>query len=282
MKTETSLTNYEMRVRYFYIAVIVILFFHFFANVLFSEIGRPALVNPSIDNFYWVFQYLGLHQLFTHSVFLPAIGDMTIATLTLLCVFSNSYRTIWTVLFTILFCIYIVTFNTFSGHHFHGLVGVLFLSVAFWFKPGARYERVWEAARYYFLFIFSSAAIWKIARGSVFVNDQFSNILKSQHAQYLFQYSDGMFASVYRFLILNSSASHLLLIAAVLLQLSFITGFFTKKHDHKLFLLAILFSFFNFFVMHIFSFELMVMGIALLDFENISFLKLEKEPVYSN
>ena len=279
MKTEATFSNYEMRVRYFYIAVIVILFFHFFSNVLFSELGTPALVNPSIDNFYWLFQYVGLHKLFTQSVFLPAIGDISIAILTLLCVFSTSYRAIWTVSFTLLFGIYCITFNTFSGHHYHGLMGILFLSVTFWFKPGLRFELLWEAARYYFLFLFSSAAFWKICRGSIFEENQFSNILKSQHAQYLYQHTTSYQSSIYQYLISHASISHWVLIGAVVLQLCFFVGFFTKKYDHTLFLLALFFSVLNFFIMGIFSFELIVMGMTLLDFENIPFLKLKKEPV---
>ena len=86
------------------------------------------------------------------------------------------------------------------------------MSVAFWFRSGERFERIWQAARYYFLFIFCSAALWKISRGTVFINDQMANILKAEHAQYLFQHAATMQSSLLRYLIVHVTISHFLLI----------------------------------------------------------------------
>ena len=107
--------------------------------------------------------------------------------------------------------------------------------------------------RYYFLYIFSSAALWKILRGSAFYHDQLSNILKQQQINLLLQNPDGYKAHIAQFLISHTNFSHALLLANVVLQLSFAIGFFTKKFDRFLFWFAILFVVANLFVMGILS-----------------------------
>ncbi len=135
-----------------------------------------------------------------------------------------------------------------------------------------RFNLLWEGARYYLLYIFASAALWKIFRGSVFYQEQLSNILKHQQLDLLLQQSQSYQAHCVQYLIAHPEISHAVLIVNVVVQLCFAFGFFTKKFDSLLFILAIVFCAANYFVMGITSTELLVLNLTLLNWEKIEAL----------
>jgi hypothetical protein len=96
--------------------------------------------------------------------------------------------------------IYNIVFATYSAHHFHSLMGLIIVSITFWTADEARHQRLWEGARYYFLFVMVSAALWKLFRGAAFQPDQMVNILKAQHAQYFAEHGPSGLTSFYQYL----------------------------------------------------------------------------------
>ena len=58
----------------------------------------------------------------------------------------------------------------------------------------------------------------------------------------------------------------------MLVQLSFVVGFFTKKFGTMLFVLAIIFCAANYFVMSIVSIELLMLNLTLLNWEKMAAL----------
>jgi hypothetical protein len=139
----------------------------------------------------------------------------------------------------------------------HSLVALIFVSIIFWTKDALLQRRLMEAVRYYFLFAMASAAIWKLARGSVFEVNHLSNILSHQHAQWMADYPNGLMTSFYQYLIQNTTVSYILYLSAIVLELAFLEGFFTKKSDILIAVLFMLFIVFNYVVMGVFSFELL-------------------------
>jgi hypothetical protein len=261
----------DIRARYFYLACVVIWVVAFFSNTLFSQLSQPVLIDPGIDNTYWLFHYLGIPHRATHSVLWSAVLDIF---LFLIPVTASliSRRQMHAVIFTALLLIYQITLSTYSIHHYHTLVGVLFLSIPFWFKPGARFTFAWEGVRYYFFFVFASASIWKICRGSAFDSHQMSHILMAQHAQYIFDYPDFILTRLYTYLITHYQLSFAMLISVVIIQFSFIGGFFTKKYDRIYLILLIAFCIFNYVVMHINSADLLIFSLVLIDWDKIQSL----------
>src|SRR5690606_616923 len=69
-------------------------------------------------------------------------------------------------LFFLLYPLYFLTFNLFAGHHYHA-VGIMIISTPFIFRDSRRFAYFFRAARYYFLFMMVSAALWKLGRGSL-------------------------------------------------------------------------------------------------------------------
>jgi hypothetical protein len=268
MSDNITQTGIDIRARYFYLMAALFFGISFISNTLFSQLSQPVLISPGIDNTYWLFHWLGIPHGVTHSVLWSAVLDIF---LVLVPVTASiiSRRQIHAVIFTVLVLVYQITISTYSIHHYHALVGVLFLSVPFWFRAGDRFNFTWEAARYYFFFVFSSAALWKIFRGAAFDPHQMSNILMSQHAQYMYDYPDSIFSQLYTYLISHYQVSFAILLSMVAIQFSFLGGFFTKKFDRVYLVVLIAFCILNYVVMHIYSLDLLIFALVLLDWDKI-------------
>jgi hypothetical protein len=144
---------------------------------------------------------------------------------------------------------YILSYCSFPTDSLHGyivyfLFPFLFLAYSldtFWF--------LFQGLRYFFLFYFASAGLWKLIQGGIFHMDVMSSILLSQHKEMLTG-SEGMTA-VYWWLIHHPMVSYSLYFIGTVMELSFITGFFTKRFDKVLVILYTLFLIMNLLVMRI-------------------------------
>jgi len=244
---------------------LVVLAYRFFTNTFLSQIASPPppLVFPSIDNTYWLLLLSKIPQFVIGNSFVLTVFDISLIGLPLL-IFIYPAKRIFYMLFSIFITLYFLIFNLYAGHHFHSLVGLILMSLPFATKSANRFILLWKAIRYYLLFIFASAAMWKIWRGTAFDFNQLHNILQHQHAQLLFDNADGWHANFIRWLLLHPSVCFALLLTAVLTQLSFFVGFFTQRFDCVLLLLLCVFVVFNYIVMNIVSAELLVLGFTLL------------------
>ena len=258
----------DIRARYFYLGCVILFALRFVSSTLFSQMSQPILIGPGIDNTYWVFHLLGIPHIATHSVIWSAVLDILLFLLPVMASLMQGRRII-AILFSLLALTYQITYSSYSTHHYHSLVGILFLSIPFWFGPGLRFIYVWEAVRYYFFFIFASASLWKLSTGAIFESSQMSSILMSQHAQMIYDYPASTLTHFYSYLIAHQGIARLFLIAGFLTQLSFFGGFFTKRFDRMYMILFITFFIMNYLIMHIVSVELFIFCLVLLDWTKI-------------
>lgn len=256
MKTNNSAVSDQLA-RWFFSFAFVVQLYYFVNSAMLSSLLRPVLVYPSTDITYWFLLHYRIPQTLTQTPFLPATFDVLLFFVIAAAHFLTESRRWWAFCYTILIALYMITFGIYSGHHFHGLVMLLLGSIPFWFSGSKQFPLIAEGARYYFLFIFSSAFAWKFLRGGLFQPQQMVNILKAQHASFLYTDASTWHASFLRYFIIHPEAAQALLIAAALLQACFWVGFFTKKWDSALFYLAILFCALNLLVMRIPSFEIL-------------------------
>ena len=269
--------EFQIKAYFVFGVAMYICFYHLISNAMLAQMQQPTFI---FDETEWVYQWYkaaGIPQFITSHSVLSSVFDISLLVFTV--GFLLSKRRIFAVLFSLVAFNYFMTYNMVTGHHYHGLVGLLVISVPFWFRSEQRFNFSWEAVRYYFLYIFSSAGLWKVLRGSAFYHDQLSNILKSQQINLLLQNPNNYKAHLAQYLISHTNVSHIVLLVNVALQLSFAIGFFTKKFDRVLFALAITFVVANFMVMGILSMELLILNLTLLDWEKIESYLIKKEIV---
>jgi hypothetical protein len=98
-----------------------------------------------------------------------------------------------------------------------------------------------HALRFFFLFFFVSAAMWKFVQGGIFNTEQMSGVLLYQHKEYLVSSPGFWYTSFIYWLVNHRHTSYLLYAGATVLELFFAAGFFTKKLDRFLVCACILF-----------------------------------------
>ncbi|HLP52602.1 MAG TPA: hypothetical protein VK154_17055 [Chitinophagales bacterium] len=233
----------------------------------------PVIPAGESETVYHWLNMLGLPQLVLTNRFLPVVFDVLLVLLPVLFVFTLKRG--FAIGFFFLLLLYFFTYNIVTGHHYHGLVGAVLIVIPFFTKNETRFNLLWDAVRYYWLYIFASAALWKILRGTVFYTDQLSNILKAQQLDLLVQQPNSPQAQMVQYLIANPSVSHAVLVVNVLVQATFLIGFFTKRFDTALSTLAIVFCIANYFVMNIVSAELLILNLTLVNWDELE-LKLDK------
>ncbi|HEY4286420.1 MAG TPA: hypothetical protein VGN00_04920 [Puia sp.] len=155
------------------------------------------------------------------------------------------------VLFSFLLGFYLLLANIFWQVHYEPFVLYLLLSVAFWTNSEKRFYSLLSGCRYYFLYIFVSAALWKLLRGGLFNVGEMSRILLLHHSDLLSGACNSLSCRVYYFLIGHPALSWWLYFAGVLLEGSFIIGFFTRRRDTVLLGFAVLFVVADLLVMRI-------------------------------
>lgn len=268
MSESISQAQIDIRARYYYLGCVLIFAIRFASSCLFSQLSQPVLISPDIDNTFWLFHWLGIPYLATHSVIWSAVLDILLFLLPIIASVVSGRR-LYALLFTLLAIIYQITFSTYTKHQYHSLIGVLVLSIPFWAGPGRRFTFLWEAARYYFSFIFSSAALWKLSRGTVLDGGHMSSVLMAQHVQTIYEYPASVFAHIHSYLISHAGLARLVFLTGFVIQLSFLGGFFTKKYDRVYLVLFIAFFAMNYLVMQIFDLEIFIFLLVLLDWDKI-------------
>ncbi len=251
---------------YFVYGVAMFIFFRKLISAsMFSQMNHPLFLFGENEKVYQWFLASGIPQFVTSNPLIASLFDVSLLVCAIGLLLSS--KRIFAFLFSAVVLIYFLTYNVVSGHHYHGMAGLLVMSMVFWFKKEEKFNLVWDGARYYLLYIFVSAALWKIFRGSAFYNEQLSNILMGQQIDMLLQNPDNFKSKIAAYLISHPSTSHLVLLGNVLLQLIFAVGFFTKKFDRVLLVLFVLFCVMNYLVMSIISTELLILGLTLLNWD---------------
>jgi hypothetical protein len=155
------------------------------------------------------------------------------------------------VIFTLWLLVYFLLMNIFWEGRPEPYVIYFLLSFAFMATRDDRFEDVLFCSRWYFLYFFSTAALWKILRGAIFNLREMSNILLVQHSSLLAGPCSGLRCRFYGYLIDHPFVSWLFYLAAVLLEAAFLVGFFTRRWDRWLAVLAIVFVIADYWVMQL-------------------------------
>jgi hypothetical protein len=168
------------------------------------------------------------------------------------------------ILFSLYLFGYLLLHNLFEQMHLEMTVGYLLLSACL-YLPFKNLHVPITLSRLLFLYSIFSAALWKIMRGSIFYPLQMKQILMQQHTLLLSSHCNDVMCTFYQYLIHHPLLAQLLYITATLLELLFILGWFTKKFDLYLLLLAMLFFIADYFLMKINYWPIMIAAITLME-----------------
>jgi hypothetical protein len=154
-------------------------------------------------------------------------------------------------LFVCYLAFYLLLADIFWQVHHEPFILLLVLALVWTTGRPDRFYLILKGCRYYFLYIFVSAAIWKLARGAVFNSEEMSRILLLHHTDLLTGDCTSLACRFYSWLIAHSTIAQSLYLAAFVLEAIFVMGFFTRRWDRLLIALTILFVLADLLVMRI-------------------------------
>lgn len=242
--------------------------FRCYQGLLLFQLHQAAFISVKADNVFWIYHALQIpHQVLQHQ-FLALSLDILWLVLALISVFKvpNTY---WTSLICLLVLNYMIIYNSVSTHHEHILVGLLFFVPLLFIRDSTNFVLVFAGIRYYAIFTLCSAGLWKAYRGSLFVPEQMSEILKHQHIDYLIAYPEAYFSNFIRYLIAHPSLANLFWYGAWLIELSFVLGFFTRRFDKLLGSLFILFFVMDYVLMQLCFVEFCIFALVFYPWKGI-------------
>jgi hypothetical protein len=254
-------------------------FLFFFGFVLFSYFNHrlfsqylPTYFNFNRDLLELLVIATGLPKyLIAHPALFLYMDVLLILIPTILILYSlitKSKSLIIGFIFSIYLLFYLLLQNIFLQIHLESYVAYILLSLLFMIRSEVKMAVIIKLARLLFLYVFVSAAFWKILRGSVFYSDHMQNLLIGQHAMYLSNHCNAYLCDLYTFLIAHKNIAQCFYVLATILELSFVIGFFTKKYDLYLLALAILFFAADHIIMLIPYWQILISGISLVPILN--------------
>jgi hypothetical protein len=254
-----NLPDAQRRLLYQYCLVFYLLLVYKWLNGLLLYQVAPLLFVNRPDVTTWFFMLTGFHCQLTVSATARLLADglFYAAPLLVYGVFRKFPRlsAIAATGMLLINWLYVQCFTLFPINSIEGHIAWLLFPLAFLPRRAVTFELVRDGLRYFFLFFFASAGIWKLVQGGFFQEGQLSAILTAQHADILVLQPGSLYARFLTFFIDHTVLSNSLYRIATLLELVFITGFFTRRFDRQLALLFLVFLLFDHLFMRITYYE---------------------------
>ena len=166
------------------------------SNTLFHQLQSPVLKYPYVDPNYWLMHLLKVPDAVISNAAVAYAFDILLFASCIACIIFPLKR-IFIFLFLIIYFIYFISYNSYGAHHTHAGVGILLIPVPFLFRKEINFTLLWQALRYYTLFIFTSAFLWKVCRLTFLNADHGVWISKNNLTPYLYYNPDSMLAKCY-------------------------------------------------------------------------------------
>ena len=239
------------------------------SNALFHQLRSPVLKYPYVDPVYWLMHLLRIPDAVVSNYTVAYVFDILLFASCAGCIVFPLKR-IFIGLFLVIYFIYFISFNSYGGHHTHAGVGILLIPVPFLFRKNITFSLLWQGLRYYTLFIYVSAFLWKLFRLSFLDENHGLLIVKNNLAQYLYYNPDTLLSKFYWWILQHSFWVNAFYIGGIVAEGIFIIGFFTKKYDKYLLLVSLIMVIGFWLLADALFFPLLVLSFSLVNFNKKS------------
>lgn len=209
------------------------------SNTLFHQLRSPVLKYPYVDPVYWLMHLLRIPDVIVSNYVIAYVFDILLFASCIGCI-AFPLKRICIIIFLVTYFIYFITFNSYGGHHTHAGAGILLIPVPFLFRSPINFSLLWQALRYYTLFIYASAFLWKVLRLSFLNENHGLLILKNNIATYLYYNPGTSLSNFYWWLLENPFWANAMYVGGFIIEGLFMVGFFTKKYDKYLLLFSLI------------------------------------------
>lgn len=241
--------NRQLLTRLIFTVYLILLIYKYFNNSLLGQQLSPLFTYPGMNFSYWIFLLSGINNwFFNHPLALCFINFLLFAScLGLIIKPKLNYLA---VVFSMSIWIYYFLFIQITSYQSFA-IGFLFPCIPFMFKDNNKFELIFEGGRYFLCGLYGIGGFLKIFNGGIAQVDHLSSSIKITVPDFMMQNPNHIKTYIMEFLIQYEYFSFFLYLIVVLLEASFMIGFFTKKYDKFLLLLFFVFHLSNAFIMDI-------------------------------
>jgi len=264
---QSTRSTYKYQIIAGYCIIFYVLMVYKWLNGMFLYQMQPAFFYTRSDLFTWLFMTTGIHKwlLGNESGWMVFDGIFYMAPLCFyfVCDKLNAFAKPAAIGLLLINWIYIQCYTLYPTNSIEGHLAWLLFPIAFIPRNEKTFALLFNGLRYFFLFFFASAGVWKFVQGGVFSTQQMSSILLVQHKELLVATPQHWYALFIGWLINHHWISYGLYLIATVIELSFIVGFFTKRYDRLLLFGFLIFLLFDHFIMRIPYYEITPFLLAL-------------------
>jgi hypothetical protein len=244
-------------IKWYCVLFYALLVFKIFNGKLLFQI-QPIFFSVKMDMLTYLLLLLNPHRIILNNPSTWLVLDVCFYSMPLIYFtihkYKERYTTIAAIILLLINILYVQLYILYSLDSIEIQIAWLVFPVLFLTKKETSFYLLANGLRYYFLFLFTSAGVWKFTQYGIFNVQQFSNILLVQHKEILTAQIT-VYQNFIYWLINHSTISYLLYVAGALLELFFIVGYFTKKYDWLLAIATIIFLVFDYALMRIIYFD---------------------------
>lgn len=227
----------------------VILVYFFINHSLLSQLQGPVLVYPGSDNSAWILHILNLPGFLLRHHWAALLFDMLLTCSCIVCIIIPQQRAATWICVAGIWILYFCYAS--AAGKYYAQIGYLLAPIPFLALSEKRFDILWNLFRYWVCFLYVSAGVYKIAYGGFGYEGNMSEIVWQSNAEWFIFNPDGWLFSFREYLATHPSLAQWFFRLAVLVDLSLLIGFFTKKADRWLLLLLIGFHCANFMILGI-------------------------------
>ncbi len=242
--------------------ILIDLLFSAFSNTLIHQLQSPVLKFPYVDPTFWVMYLLRIPEFVSSNLYVGWFWDV-ILFISCIGVIIFPQKKWLIAVFIIFYFVYYIIFNSYGVHHTHSLIPFLITPFAFLFSKKS-FSFAWQGLRYFLLFSYSAAFLWKLFRFSWLQSEQGILIMKKNLTPYLYFNPHSFLAHIYFWFLDNPVLVEIFFISGFVLEGVFIIGFFTRKYDKVLFFISLLLPFGFWFLADAMFYEMIVLSLTLL------------------
>lgn len=237
--------------RFVFFCYLILLFHKWFNSALLSQMMQPVLSYPGLNITYWIPLFFNFHQLFFNSFELSVLLDLLLIASCITAIiwpkFSINVR-----VFVLLLWLYQFLYTQFLAYQPYA-IGLLLPAIPFCFSNRHRFSFAFDFCRYIVCGLYFIGGLLNVVNGAVFEVSHMSNSLKETLVEYLIANSENTTfrISIMEYFIKHVVFAQLLFLLAMLLELSFLLGFFSKKVDWLLISFIVVFHVINSFLLDI-------------------------------
>lgn len=248
--------------------ILIDLVFTAFSNTLIHQLQSPVLKFPYVDPTFWAMHLLRIPELISSNLSIAWIWDIVLFLSCIGVIFFPKKK--WLIaVFIIFYFVYYIIFNSFGLHHTHSLIPVLITPIAFLYSKKS-FSFAWQGLRYFLLFSYSAAFLWKFFRFSWLESNQGLLIAKENLTPYLYFNPQTRLAGLYVWFFNHPVFLETIFLSGFFLEGVFIIGFFTRKYDKILFIISLLLPFGFWFLADAVFYEMVILSLTLLPVSTIT------------